>query len=522
MHKLFYLFFLLMIAAVTRADVRMPVIFSNNMMLQRDKPIHIWGYANPQEAITVTLEEAKQTATADANGNWSLLLPVRATGENLTLTVAGANTITLTNLIVGDIWFCSGQSNMEFTLRGTAVNEDWEKADFPQLRMIRVDKYASGFRELELPRSPRWVVCTPQTAGNYTAVGHFFAREIMAKTKVPIGLIDDAWGGSKIEPWLSPEGLATVPELKPVGDDIDKKLAEYRQKLLAYFPLMERWSTAAKAAIVANEEIPAMPAMPENPCAPHFFQGNIYGMYFGMVYPATFMPVKGVIWYQGESNGGEGDSYLQKMQALINGWRLAWKNPEMPFYYVQLANFTEPQNQNPAGGDGWAKLRMAQLQALAIPHTGMAVTTDIGDPKDIHPKNKYDVGLRLALWALKNDYNQQDIVFSGPLYRKMTAGEGKITLEFDHVGAGLMIGKKIGRETAVADTEGKLSRFAIAGEDKKWFWAEAEIVGDTVVVSSKEVANPAAVRYAFTSNTTGANLYNKNGLPASPFRTDNW
>ena len=260
-----------MISVVTRADVRMPVIFSNNMMLQRDKPIPIWGYANPQEAVTVTLEDAKQTATADANGKWSLLLPARASGENLTLTVSGVNTITLTNIIIGDIWLCSGQSNMEFTLRGTAVNEDWEKADFPQIRMIRIDRHCSGFRELELPRSTKWAVCNPQTAGSYTAVGQFFAREITTKTKVPIGLIDDAWGGSRIEPRITPEGLATVPELQPIRDDIDKKLSEYRQKLLAYLPLMEQWSAAAKAAINANQEIPAMPVMPEHPVAPQFY-----------------------------------------------------------------------------------------------------------------------------------------------------------------------------------------------------------------------------------------------------------
>ena len=244
-------------------------------------------------------------------------------------------------------------------------------------------------------------------------------------------------------------------------------------------------------------------------------------LYNGMINPVVPYGIKGAIWYQGESNGGEGDSYYHKMRALIGGWRKVWNQGDFPFYHVQLANWQKP-NDNPAGGDGWAKVRMAQLQSLQIPNTGMAVSIDIGDAADIHPKNKFDVGERLALWALRDNYGKKDLVVSGPLYKSMKVDGNKIRVSFDHAGSGLMVGKKDGRNPTVEDKGGKLKRFAIAGEDKKWVWADAVIDGAAVVVSSPDVAKPVAVRYAFTMNPEGCNLYNKEGLPASPFRTDEW
>ena len=240
-----------------------------------------------------------------------------------------------------------------------------------------------------------------------------------------------------------------------------------------------------------------------------------------MIHQITRFPIKGALWYQGEANGGDGDIYTTKMQALIGGWRAAWKQGDFPFYFVQLATFLPP-NENPAGGDGWAKIRCAQMKALAIPHTGMASAIDIGDAGNIHPTNKQDVGKRLALWALARDYGKPGIVPSGPLYQAMKIEGGKIRLAFDYVGSGLMVGKKDGRQPTVEDPAGKLARFAIAGADKQWVWANAVIDDNAVVVSSDKVPNPVAVRYAFTTNTSGANLYNREGLPASPFRTDEW
>ena len=244
-------------------------------------------------------------------------------------------------------------------------------------------------------------------------------------------------------------------------------------------------------------------------------------MYNGMLHCVVPFAIKGALWYQGESNGGEGDEYAAKMRALIGGWRKIWQQGDFPFYYVQLANWQEA-NQNPAGGDGWSRHRMAQLESLSIPKTGMAVIIDIGDGPDIHPKNKFDVGERLARWALRHDYGKQDLETSGPLFQGATFADGKATVSFTHTGTGLMVGKKNGRQPTEADSSGKLQRFAIAGEDKKWVWGQAVIEGDKVVVTSPEVPHPVAVRYAFSMHPAGCNLYNKEGLPASPFRSDKW
>jgi sialate O-acetylesterase len=285
---------------------------------------------------------------------------------------------------------------------------------------------------------------------------------------------------------------------------------------------VEKWVAEARAALAAPQgEIPSPPQFPNNPLTDAGFPTTLYN---GMIHPLAPYGIKGAIWYQGESNGGEGDEYYHKMRALVGGWRKVWNQGDFPFYFVQLANFQHP-NPDPAGGDGWAKVRMAQSESLRIPHSGMAVAIDLadaGNPDDIHPKNKFDVGERLALWALAHDYGKQDVVFSGPLYKAMKVEDGKIRVSFDSVGGGLMIGKKEGREPAVEVRGGKLRRFAIAGEDRKWHWADAAIDGETVVVSSADVAKPVAVRYAYTMNPDGCNLYNKDGLPASPFRTDKW
>jgi sialate O-acetylesterase len=247
-------------------------------------------------------------------------------------------------------------------------------------------------------------------------------------------------------------------------------------------------------------------------------------MYNSMIHPIVRFPIKGALWYQGESNGGEGDTYYDKKRALIGGWRKQWGLGDFPFYHVQLANFRAP-TEDPAGGNGWAKLREAQSRSLDIPNTGMAVIIDtvpLAEAGDIHPKNKFDVGVRLAQWALGRDYGKKDVVVSGPLFKALKIEDGKALLTFDHVGKGLMVGKKEGRNPAAENKEGKLKRFAVAGADKKWYWAEAGINNDTVTVSSPQVKEPVAVRYAFEMNPDGANLYNRDGLPASPFRTDAW
>ncbi|MEI7908262.1 MAG: sialate O-acetylesterase [Verrucomicrobiota bacterium] len=442
------------------ADVRLPKIFTDDMMLQRDLPLHVWGWADAGEAVSVTLAGKSATTKTADSGTWSLELPAVKAGENLELTVHGNNSLTLKNIIIGDLWVCSGQSNMEMTLGGClGAADDIKTADLPKIRRIKFNHVQSATPESDAPTATPWQVCTPQTAANFTAVGFYFARDIQQKTGVPIGIIDDNWGGTAIEPWVPTAGTAG-------------------------------WSS----------------------------------MFNAMIHPIVALPIKGALWYQGESNGGEGDTYYEKMRSLIGGWRQQWHQGDFPFYFAQLANF-QAVSDDPAGGNGWAKLRDAQTKSLTIPNTGMAVITDtvpLAERDDIHPKNKVDVGLRLARWALARDYGQKSLEVSGPLFKTLTIEGGKARLAFDHTGAGLMVGKKAGRTPAAEAPGEKLQRFAIAGADKKWFWADAVIDGNTVTVSSPEVKEPVAVRYAFQMNPDGANLYNRDGLPASPFRSDTW
>ena len=313
--------------------------------------------------------------------------------------------------------------------------------------------------------------------------------------------------------------MELVPELQDAVTARKKAVAVYRAELPMHLNEMERWVAAARAALAKGSEAPAAPAPVVHP-------GGVpwCGMYNAMIHPVTSLPIKGVLWYQGESNGTEGETYYDKMRALVGGWRKVWNQGDFPFYFVQLANFQNP-NEDPAGGDGYAKVREAQAKALSIPNTGMAVIIDtvpLKESANIHPRNKYDVGMRLSRWALNRDYGMKDLVVSGPIYKTMKVEGDKVHLSFEHAGSGLMIGTKEGRTPTVENKEGKLKCFAIAGADKKWVWAEAVIQQNTVVVSSPEIKEPVAVRYAFSMNPDGANLYNREGLPASPFRTDAW
>ncbi|MBU6326665.1 MAG: sialate O-acetylesterase, partial [Verrucomicrobia bacterium] len=345
------------------ADVTLAKVFTDNMMFQRKQPIRVWGTAEAGEEVSVVLGKKSAKATTSAEGKWMAELPAVEVGDNLELAIKGKNTLSLKNIIIGDIWVCSGQSNMEMGLGGClGSEEDIKAADFPKIRRIKFNHMQTPQPQAEAPTATAWQVCSPATAGGFTAAGFYFAREVMQKTGVPIGIIDSNWGGTRIEPWIAAEGL----------------------------PLVE----ALKAA---------------NP-------GGFSGMYNGMIYPIIKMPIKGALWYQGESNGEEGQTYNDKMQALIAGWRKQWGVGDFPFYFVQLANFQNP-NQDPAGGNGWAKLREAQTKTLSVPNTGMAVIIDtvtLPEAGDIHPKNKYDVGSRLAQWALAKDYGKKEVVFSGP------------------------------------------------------------------------------------------------------------
>jgi len=311
-----------------------------------------------------------------------------------------------------------------------------------------------------------------------------------------------------------------VPELRDAAAARSNEVAIYTARIAKRLDEMDRWVGTARAALASGAAIQPAPTLPMHPDA-----SGWGSMYHAMVSPLTRFPIKGALWYQGESNGGEGESYFHKMRALVGGWRQAWNQGDFPFYFVQLASY-QTANDNPAGGDGWARLREAQSKALSITNSGMAVIIDtvpLKDAANIHPVNKYDVGLRLARWALNRDYGQKELVVAGPLFKSMKVEGNKVRLSFDYAGSGLMVGSKEGRAPAVESNGGKLKRFAIAGADRKWFWAEAVIDEQTVVVSAPGVVEePVAVRYAFAMNPDGANLYNREGLPAAPFRTDAW
>ena len=469
-----------LLPAVVNADVELASIFGDAMVLQRDMPVPVWGWADPGEEVSVSFAGQTRKAVADQEGRWQVKLEsLKANSAGQSLTVSGKNKVALQGVLVGEVWICSGQSNMEWSLnRSLNAKQEVAQADHPLIRLFNVPGHiTSPVAQEKCPG--QWQQCSPASAKGFSAVGYFFGRRLQQELKVPVGLVGSNWGGTRIEPWTSPAGFRSVPELKSIADEVAKRDASSK----------------------VNGRSPS-------------------AIYNAMVHPLAPFAMRGAIWYQGESNGNEGESYYHKTHALVNGWRKLF-NPDLAFYWVQLANFRKP-NDNPAGGDGWAKLREAQRKALDIKHTGMAVITDIGEANDIHPRNKQDVGWRLAQWALNQTYGQTSLVASGPLYRKHTVNGGTIRVEFDNVGGGLIVGSKQGLEPTKQDSNGKLARFAIAGADKQWHWADAKIDGDVIVVSSPKVTQPVAVRYAYTMNPTGANLYNKEGIPASPFRTDSW
>ncbi len=488
---------LLLAIASVHADVTLNAIFADHMVLQRDIPAAVYGMAEPGENVTVAFAGQTQAATADKGGGWCVKLAAMKTCTNpAVMTVSGKNRLTLNDVVVGDVWICSGQSNMDFTpgaYHNALDPKPYDEKDFdvPLLRQFHLVNEPSMHPETDVKvhrgngtseESAAWLPCKPTTGQRFTAVGLYFGRKLQLETGVPIGLIKTAWNGTRIEPWISPAGLAAVPEL------------------------------------------PAVTGLPAEYKSDGGYPSTWHCLYNGKIHPLTRYGIKGAIWYQGESNGDEGETYYQKLRALIGGWRSAWGEGDFPFYLVQLAGRGLPTD-NPAGGDGWAKIRMAQFKALGIPHTGMAVAMDLADvrdPGDIHPKNKRDVGERLALWALAKDYGQKDRVYSGPLYKEMKIEGDKIRIAFDSVGSGLTVATKHGFAPVVKDPQGKLKRFAIAGEDKKWAWATAVIDGTTVVISAPGVPKPVAVRYAYTMSGDDCNLYNNEDLPASPFRTDDW
>jgi len=490
-------------ALPARAEVRLPGFFTDHMVLQQKMPVPVWGWADPGEKVVVSLGDQKVETTACPKGKWMVKLQPLAAGGPYVLKVEGKNTIELKDVLVGEVWLASGQSNMAMTVRGC---RDFEKeqaaADLPQIRHVTIAR-----RPAETPQDDcegQWEVCTPETVGGFSATAFFFGRELHRELGVPVGLINSSWGGTPVEAWTSVKAQQAQEELKPLLESWEQRLASYdpEKAKQQYEQALARWKDAAARAKAQGKPAPRRPRPPADPRLTPHRPGNLYN---GMIAPLCPYAIRGAIWYQGEANAGRAQTYGLQLATMIRNWRADW-GYEFPFAWVQLPNFMAPQKQPSEGG--WAWIREQMLQTLQVPNTGMAITIELGEASNIHPRNKQDVGKRLALWALATVYGK-DIVYSGPIYKGMKRQGEKIILSFDHVDGGLV---------AKGD---KLRGFAIAGKDRNFVWADARIEGDQVVVSSPQVKEPVAVRYGWASNPD-CNLYNKAGLPASPFRTDDW
>ncbi len=483
------------------ADVKLPSIISDNMVLQQETAARVWGWAEAGEKVTVSFAGKTAETTADDKGKWAVKLAGLTAGQVGEMTVAGNNTLTIKNVVVGEVWVASGQSNMEWKVAGSKdPAEEAKAAVFPQIRMYTVQKTPKA--EPVEDTVGKWEVCAPETVPGFSAVGYFFARRLYQTLQQPIGVIHTSWGGTPAEFWTPKPVLAADDLYKPIFTAWDAAVANYPQAKEKYVNDLAAWKELTKTPPAAGQKHPLQPRAPRG--------GDAFGspgcLYNGMIAPILNYTVRGAIWYQGENNAGQPELYKKLFPTMIKSWRQAWKIEDFPFLYVQLANYMARHDQ-PTDAN-WPRLREAQLQTLEMPRTGMAVAIDIGEEKDIHPKNKQDVGLRLALWAEAAVY-YKDQEYSGPLPGGFQVEEGKARLTFRH-----------GEGMKAADG-GKLKGFAIAGEDRNFVWADAEIQGDHIVVSSPDVEKPVAVRYAWANNPE-CNLINTTGLPASPFRTDDW
>jgi len=471
-----------------RADVTLPSFLSDHMLVQRDRPVRVWGLAGPDEAVRAEFRGASASTHANAWGEWQLFLPPGGAGGPFTLTVSARNRIEIHDVLVGDLWLASGQSNMEFPLvRASGGEQAVASAHDPSLRVLRIEKTVSDYPREDTGNSG-WAAESPERVKDFSAVAWYFGHELRDREQVPIGLIDASWGGTPGEAWISPQTLGSERALQPVFADRASMVSghQHDQRLAAW---EQRQIDAAKAAGKTPPGFPWHP--PLNTWAP----GALYN---AMIAPLTRLPIKGVIWYQGEANTGleRAPHYADVFRALIDDWRLQWRQSGLPFLFVQLANFTSGPHED------WATVREAQRAALDLAHTGMAVTIDIGNPDDVHPLDKKSVGHRLALAARHRVYGES-LEDSGPTLLDVARVGSSLRLRFSHADG--------------LKTVGTLDAFEIAGSDGHYAKASARIDGDSIIVQAADVTQPEAVRYAW-ANAPHATLFNAAGLPASPFR----
>ena len=496
--------------APLRAEVSLPAIFSDHMVLQSDVAVPVWGWAEAGEQVTVSIAGQTKTATADASGAWSLKLDPLKAGEALTLTVKGKNSITVQDVVAGEVWLCSGQSNMAMTVN-RAKNFDAEKtaATLPLIRQFR--EQSGGAATPQAKGQGKWELCSPETVGGFSATAYFFGLNLHKKLNVPVGLINSSVGGTPVEAWTSLDMQKSIPELKPMFEAHEKNAAAWdpAKAQETYEKQLAAYNAAAAKAKAAKKEVRGRP--PRKPGDPKSGGKLPSSLFNGKISPLIPYAIRGAIWYQGEANARSVESgklYAFQLAALVKDWRARWGEGDFPFAWVQLPNFKAPQKE-PVEDDGWPSVRESMLKTLALPHTGMAIAMGAGEAGNIHPQNKQAVGLRLASWALADVYKKSGFAASGPLPAGSEIKGSEIVVTFSHTDGGL-----------VAEG-GELKGFAIAGADKKWVRATAKISGATVIVSSPDVKEPKAVRYAWANNPD-CNLQNGEGLPASPFRTDDW
>ncbi len=506
-----------LLAVSARAELKLPAIIGDNMVLQQKQANPVWGWDAPGTEVTVTFAGQTKTAKAGADGKWTVKLDaVPANAKPATITIKGSSSKELKNVLVGEVWVCSGQSNMGFNLSSTwDADLDIAQAKDAQLRLISVPQV--GTQEIQNDFKGQWEESTPTSAAQFTAVGYHFGRVLREMLGVPVGLIDNAWGGSACEAWVKRDVLEKDPRFASIiarwkqtestftQAAFDKQVADHKTKVA-------EWAKARAEALKAGKMFTAQaPRAPQNPLTGQHRPGNLYA---GVLHPTIGYGIKGAIWYQGESNASRAKEYRDLFPFMIEHWRKEWNQGDFPFYWVQLADF-KPYQTEPGESD-WAELREAQTLTMSkLPHTGQCVITDLGEANDIHPKNKRDVAERLARWALVKDYGQQ-LVYRSPELKGANFEGGKALLTFDFAPQGLR----------TVDTD-EVKGFAVCGEDKKWVWAKASIIGGSkkgtnqIEVSAEGVARPVAVRYAWADNPV-CNVYSAEGLPVTPFRTDDF
>lgn len=514
----------LMVFPLGFAALRVANPFTDHMVLQAGKPVAVWGLSDPGQQVTVSFANQKVDATADESGFWKAFLTSLPYSKNPDALIieAGDEKCTFSDVLVGEVWLCSGQSNMEFSLAHAENSaKEIETADYPDIRLFIVEHKLAGEPQTTLTaRNGGWQKCSPQTAGGFSAAGYFFGRKLHEELDVPIGLIQSAWGGTRIEAWIDWSRMASDPVcgyLLPPWQELISKTSNYYQNFQMNVQEFDRavretaeakksWEARKRQAI--QSRILFREPMPQDP--PLLTPGNKHtpsAIYNAMIAPLAPYALRGAIWYQGESNSARSPAYRHQLPLLISNWRDLWKDPEMQVYIVQLPNYGPEQRDPLSADEGFAALREAQLYTVqTVSNTALAVTIDIGEADNVHPKNKQEAGRRLALPALNRLYGKpcED---SGPVYESMEKDGGSLWVNFSHA------------EGLQAKKGAVLQGFVLYSESTGWVWADARIVGSQVQLTASGMTNPTAARYNWDRNPVG-NLVNSAGLPAGPFRTD--